>query len=187
MLGRNFGGDLNVEVQLLEELKTKPRDTGILCALCDGWSSSAAFAKVRAALGNTQLPIPVAIKLVCTGAPPDKVAEALTWAASELEGDIWDCIPYWMPSVLRRLQADDAAFSQTHDLLLGGPSPGIKASFPRILSRARGLSDDLRDWCVTEYRRAENDFVGEVGMDLIAGQEQLVVHSLSELLSGPDA
>jgi hypothetical protein len=86
--------------------------------------------------------------------------------------------------VIRRLQADEAAFAQTKDALLSAPSPDLKASFPRLLSRAKGLSQELRDWCVAECRRAESDLIGEVGFDLIAAAYRVVVESLFDLLAG---
>jgi hypothetical protein len=70
------------------------------------------------------------------------------------------------------------------DALLAQPSAGVKASFPGLLSRARDLTEDLRSWCRSESQRAEGIFVGEVGMDLIAGQRRLVVQSLFDVLSG---
>jgi hypothetical protein len=76
------------------------------------------------------------------------------------------------------LKEDDTAFEETREALSLQPSPGAKASFPRILSRARGFSADLRAWCREECQRAESDLIAEVGFDLIAGQKRLVVQSL---------
>jgi hypothetical protein len=188
VLGRNFGGDQHIEAQLLEKLKINPVDVGAISALCEGWPSSPAFAEAFAGLKNhSRLPVALHFKLICAGSPPDKVADALAWAASELQGDLWDAIPCWIPSIVRRLQGDDVAYSQTYNLLSNQQSSGMKASLPRILSRARGVSNELRDWCIAECRRADGDFVGEVGLDLIAGQDRLVIQSLFDLLNGPEA
>ena len=72
------------------------------------------------------------------------------------------------------------------DIILAQPSPGVKASFPRILARARTLDHDLRNWCSAKCAKEEGVFVGEVGMDLIAGQRRLVGQSLFDLLSSRD-
>jgi hypothetical protein len=95
-------------------------------------------------------------------------------------------MPYWIPSIVRRLEEDPAAYSQTLALLLDRPSPGVKASFPKILSRARGFSEELHNWCLTELRRADTDQVAEVGFDLIAGQHRIVAHSLFDLVAARD-
>ena len=62
--------------------------------------------------------------------------------------------------------------------LSGQASPGVKVSFPRLLGRARGISDELRTWCVSECERAKAGVVGEVGLDLVTGQARLVILSL---------
>jgi hypothetical protein len=69
------------------------------------------------------------------------------------------------------------------DVLFAQPSPGVKASFPRLLARACGLTKELRSWCRSESQRGKGIMVGEVGLDLIAGQKRLVVQSLFDLLS----
>jgi hypothetical protein len=68
-------------------------------------------------------------------------------------------------------------------VLFAQPSPGIKASFAKILGRARGLDSDLRNWCRAEVRCADDILVSAVGMDLIGGQRRLVAQSLFDLLS----
>jgi hypothetical protein len=72
------------------------------------------------------------------------------------------------------------------ELLFDQPSPGVKASFPWLLAHARGLTADLRNWCQRETQRDKEIFVGEVGMDLIAGQTRFVTQSLFDILSGRD-
>jgi hypothetical protein len=90
------------------------------------------------------------------------------------------------PAVVRRLKADDEAYGRMRGILFDQPSPGVKASFPRILAQARTLDADLRNWCRAEYSKEEGVFVAEVGMDLIAGQCRLVRQSVFDLLSGRD-
>jgi len=52
-----------------------------------------------------------------------------------------------------------------------------------LLARACGLTEELRTWCRAESQRDKDIVVGEVGLDLIAGQKRLVVQSLFDLLS----
>ena len=65
--------------------------------------------------------------------------------------------------------------------MLDAAKPAVRV-FPRMLGRARGRSEELRSWCQAECRRSEGDLVGEVGFDLIAGQQRLVVQSLFDFL-----
>jgi hypothetical protein len=187
VLGRNFAADSDIEKHLLENLNVDPRDAGSIAALCEGWPTSGAFDALRVRLqDNPDLPVPVVFKLMSVASTPERLVDGLVWAANELEGGLWEGIPYWVSPVVRRLKDDDTAYARTRDMLFDRPSPGMKASFPRILSRARGLSEELRVWCQAECKRADADLVGEVGFDIIAGQARLVVHSIFDLLNGRD-
>jgi hypothetical protein len=117
--------------------------------------------------------------------PPDRLVEALTWAADNLRGELWESLQHWVPTIIRRLKTDNEAYGGMRGIIFDQPSPGVKASFPRMLARARTLDDELRNWCCAECGK-EGVFVGEVGMDLIAGQQRLVAQSLFDLLNSQD-
>jgi hypothetical protein len=187
VLGRNFSSDHGLEDHLTHNLEENPRDAGTIMALCEGWPASTALQALRSRLGGgPQLPIPVAFKLMSVVTPPDRLVDALTRAADTLQGDLWESLVHWIPSIVRRLKTDDAAYARMFELLFDQPSPGVKASFPRLLAHARGLTADLRNWCQRETQRDKEIFVGEVGMDLIAGQTRFVTQSLFDILSGRD-
>ena len=61
--------------------------------------------------------------------PPDRLVDALTRAADTLQGDLWESLVHWIPSIVRRLKTDDAAYARMFELLFDQPSPGVKASF----------------------------------------------------------
>jgi hypothetical protein len=185
VLSRNFVGDEQTEAELLRRANTNPRSPGLIAAISDGWAATPLMEALKANLAQGfAIPIAINFKLVAADSPPDRFAKALVWGVDHLQGNLWEALPYWVPGVIRRLQEDEAAFAQTKDTLFSAPSPGLKASFPRLLSRAKGFSEELRDWCAEECRRAEGDSVGEVGFDLIAGQHRVVVDSLFDLLAG---
>ena len=187
VLGRNFSSDHGLEDHLTRNLEENPRDAGTIMALCEGWPASTGLQALRSRLaGGPQLQIPVAFKFMSVITPPDRLVYALAWAANTLQGDLWESLVHWIPSIVRRLKTDDTAYARMFELLLDQPSPGVKASFPKLLADARGLSVDLRNWCQRETQRDKDIFVGEVGMDLIAGQTRLVTHSLFDILSGRD-
>jgi hypothetical protein len=118
--------------------------------------------------------------------PPDRFVEALTWAADNLQGDLWESLRHWVPATIRRLKTDNEAYGRMREIIFEQPSPGVKASFSRMMARARTLDDDLRNWCRAECVKEKGVFVGEVGMDLIEGQQRLVAQSLFDLLSSRD-
>jgi len=187
VLGRHFASDQGLEGELGQYLDQNPRNVGAIMAICEGWPKSSILATLRDRLeGQPQLPTPVTFKLMSAISSPDRLVEALSWAASELRGDLWESPVHWIPTVIRRLKSDDAACDLMRQALVDQPSPGMKASFPRLLVRARGLTDELRAWCLSETDGSRNYRVGEVGLDLIAGQQRLVSHSHFDILSGRD-
>jgi hypothetical protein len=187
VLGRNFASDQGLEDQLIRNLDQDPRDSGTITALCEGWPTSPALQTMRSRFGgDPRLPIPVSFKLMSVITPPDHLIDALVWAANELHGDLWESPAHWVPSIVRRLREDDAAYAQMREVLFGQTSPGVKTSFPRLLARARGLTEELRDWCRSEMQRDKDILVGEVGLDLIAAQTRLVGQTVFDILSGRD-
>lgn len=185
ILGRNFAGDQQTETELLARIGASPQSPGLIAAICEGWPNTSPFEALRSQLGESpQLPIPLAYKIASIASSADTLTDKLAWAATELVGDLWEANPYWVPNVIRRIQSDDETYAAMQRSLVEQPSPGVKASFPRLLGRARGVSDELRAWCVSECERAKTDLVGEVGLDLVAGHARLVTLSLYDLLAG---
>jgi hypothetical protein len=185
ILGRNFAGDQQTETELLTRLGAGLRSPGIIAAICEGWPNTSTFEALRSQLGPTpRLPIPLHYKVASIASSADTLTDALVWGATELVGDLWEANPYWIPNIIRRIQNDGATYGAMQKRLSEQPSPGIKASFPRLLGRARGVSDELRAWCVSECERAKSELVAEVGLDLVAGQARLVALSLFDLLAG---
>jgi len=185
-LGRNFSGERAVEDQLLATVDANTRDAGAIMALCEGWPRSDRFLAMRSRFRSNEHGVAVSMRLTTVFSTPERFTDALGWAADNLQGDLWGSPAHWIPAVVRRLKTDDEAYGQMRGILFDQPSPGVKASFPRILAQARTLDPDLRNWCRAECARDEGVFVAEVGMDLIAGRCRLVRQSVFDLLSGRD-
>jgi hypothetical protein len=184
VLGRNFPGDGALEDQLIAAVSANVRDSGSIMALCEGWPTSERFLALRSRFDPRNYHVPVNLRLTTVLSASDRFVEALGWASDHLQGDLWESLSHWVQPVIRRIKEDDGAYRRMRDILFAQPSPGVKASFPRLLARARTLEDDLRDWCRAQC--SEDVLVAEVGMDLIAGQPRLVSQSLFDLMSGRD-
>ena len=183
-LGRNFAGEQALEDQLVGIVDANRRDPGAIIALSEGWPRSDRFLGMRSRFRTIQHGVPVSLRLATVFSPPEHFVDVLGWAAENLQGDLWESPTHWIPAVVRRLKTDDEANGRMRSILFDRPSPGVKASFPRILAKARSLDADLRTWCGDECATEEAVLVAEVGMDLIAGQCRLVRQSLFDLLSG---
>jgi hypothetical protein len=186
VLGRHFAPDRGLEDNLISNVNSNPRDSGSIMALCEGWPASERFLAMGPLFLGNEFPIPVSFRLTAVFSPSDRFVETLTWAANNLQGDLWEALPHWLPAIIRRLKIDDEAYGLMREMLFAQPSPAMKVSFPGILVRARTLDDDLRNWCRTECVKRKDVVVGEIGMDLIAGQQRLVAQSLFDLLSSRD-
>ncbi len=186
VLGRNFAGDRALEDQLIAAVSTNVRDSGSIMALCEGWPTSERFLALRSRFDPRTHSVPVYLRLRTVLSRSDRFVDSIGWASDNLQGDIWESLSHWVPAVIRRIKDDNDAYRLMHDILFTQPSPGVKASFPRLLARARSLEQDLRNWCYAECSKEEDVLVAEVGMDLIAGQPRLVSQSLFDLLSGRD-
>ena len=186
VIGRNFSGDTGLENQLVATVNANIHDSGAIMALCEGWPTSKGFFALRSRFDPQQQRVPIVLRLTTVLSAPDHFVDTLGWASDNLEGGLWDSLPHWVPAAILRLKTDEEAYRQMRDILFADPSPGVKASFPRLLARARTLEDDLRDWCRAECAKEQTRSVAEVGMDLIAGQPRLVSQSLFDLLSGRD-
>jgi len=88
--------------------------------------------------------------------------------------------------VLRRLQTDDSLLAMLFQRLLTVPAPSEKASIPKLISAARGVSSELKAWCIEEVdRQMCGEISPQIGFDLIYGELRPVTHALLDVLSHP--
>jgi hypothetical protein len=186
ILGRVFHGDEELGKELFKRASEAPRDDGAIIALSEGWAQSPEFEQLVLRFKGRGMPPIVAMRLFCAVATAGGFAAALADAANTFDGGIWDGLSNWLPAAIARLQTHDESYAEVQRLLLDNPTPGIKASIPRLLSQARGMTPELRNWCNDEQQRLASQSVAEAGMDLVAGHERLVAHSLFDLMSGRD-
>ena len=81
------------------------------------------------------------------------------------------------------LEVDDALARKLFECLGDNPSASEKASYPRLLTAARGLDPDLSAWCEGQYEvQCSSDALAEVGLDVVAGRTRPVAHALLDIL-----
>ncbi len=117
VLSRSFVGDERTEAELLQHLHADAMSPGLIAAIADGWAATPLMDALIAKLQGVRLPVAVHFKMVAAVSPPDRFVEALSHGADKLRGELWEAIPYWVPSMIRRLQSDETAFAQTRDAL----------------------------------------------------------------------
>ena len=68
------------------------------------------------------------------------------------------------------VRADDRLYEIANEALRNGHSPTLKASLPRILIAARGMSPNLMTWCRDEIEsQTSTKGLSEIGFDIAAG------------------
>ena len=98
VLGRNFASEQGLEDQLISNVDTDPQDPGSIIALCEGWPGSERFRATRSRFRGDRLPHSHFIQANNVLASADRFVEALTWAADNLQGELWESLPHWVPS-----------------------------------------------------------------------------------------
>jgi len=125
-------------------------------------------------------------QLICRKSPSKAVFDGLIAFISSLEGhNRWRYQNISRP-VLRRLQTDDTFFEMLIERLQNNPTPFEKATLPMLIGVARGLTSEIRTWCIEEVNhQLSGNESPEIGFDLIFGELRPVAHSLLDVLNQP--
>jgi hypothetical protein len=70
--------------------------------------------------------------------------------------------------------------------LKDNPTASEKATIPRLIATARGVTPELRSWSIKELNHQSMATRSpDIGVDLISGELRPVVHSLLDVLNQP--
>jgi hypothetical protein len=191
LLGLHFGGDQEVLARLIAEhsIETINKDSfdgNLIMALCEGWPESEELEQIYEAAIKHQplLSYPVYFHLICQKGSSEQIVEALLVALEELEENSFHRDSFVARPIIHRLQEDDELLNLMMLRINSDPSPSVKATFPRLIGLARGVSPELRAWCINQ---SEDQLHGkrfpDIGLDLVTGSLRPVVHSLLDLLN----
>lgn len=186
ILGRNFGGD----EELLRQLIVMNGDhalPGVVATLCEGWPQSDELQNIFDDLvagkrRQGDLNMGASLKLMALKSAAPRLLEALSAFANRGSGGIWDAIPYWLPSVNRRVQEDDDLAQMMRTQLDTQPSLSVALSFASILIGVRGLSPDLVNWAQSRIATSASEPVCIFAFDLTKGRVTMFRRRLMELV-----
>lgn len=188
LLGTHFGGDSDVLGRITSGSPEEHIDENVILALCDGWPKSEELERIFEIVRKQKQPLDYAtyFQLICRKSPSKAVFDALIAFMSSLEAhNRWGYQNISRP-VLHRLRTDDSFFEMLIERLQNNPTPSEKATIPMLIGVARGLTSELRNWCIEEVNR---QLCGkkspEIGFDLIIGELRPVAHSLLDVLNQP--
>lgn len=172
---------------VVESVKAR-RGPGALSALCEGWPNSAEMNDLYDAFAGKELPerwrlTPLIMKVGMQKSAAAGVMRQLVDATLQMSGHLWEGPQYWVPSAVRRIQSDPEVTEGLMACLRGSPSGGQRVSFVSLLHLAHGATDDLLDWCRSEFlRSAQHEVVPIFGMDISRGKMCSVRERLGALV-----
>nr|QNO56865.1 hypothetical protein KGHFPOIM_00007 [Methanosarcinales archaeon ANME-1 ERB7] len=188
LLGTHFGGDSEVLGHIISGSPEEHIDENVILALCEGWPESEEMNRIFEMVRKQEQPLEYGtyFQLICRKSPSKAVFDDLIALISSVEAhNRWRYQGISRP-VLRRLRTDDTFFEMLIERLQNNPTPSEKATISRLISVARGLTSELRNWCIEEVNhQLSGNESPEIGFDLITGELRPVAHSLLDVLNQP--
>ena len=187
LISSHFGGNAVVYERIAAAIDAG-RFSGPVAALCDGWPDSERLDRIFVELRNNpeayqkDMARPIMVKILASKSSSQVVLDNLVAMAEDMTGHIWDGIPYWSGTMLRRIKRDTGLQEMLFGHLKSSPSPGTTVSFAGYLAKAVGMTPELARWCTQAIENSAKRPLVESGMDLWLGETVLVQKRLSELL-----
>ena len=187
LLEQHFGGDQKVLRRVVGEDDAALTQEETIMALCEGWPDSEELERAYRALQEQQSPMSYTAYFRLAWRKFDSqtffadFTKALANLSSERLGG--SNAQHMVRPITARLRTDDELLALLQERLRSAPTASEKATMPRLIASARGVSADLRDWCIEEMaRQIGPDVAPELGFDLSAGALLPVEHSLLRAL-----
>lgn len=188
LLGEHFNGNQEILRKLAEQIRTNHVPVPILIAFTYGWQQSPEFERSLKIISDHRvgLDLGVHVKLCCLRKEKQDVLKMISGLMKDCEEDVTLTnmldSRYVSDSIISRLKDDNDLRNMLKERLFNSPNPSEKASFPRLLSAAQGLCQELREWAIEELSRQQGNYP-EVGVDLLASQLLPVSHSLLSIFN----
>jgi NACHT domain len=185
LLGEHFGGDVEVLKLVITGRDLDQGDESLILTLCEGWPKSEELDHVYEWVKEHKPPLSniAYFQLICRKGASHIVFRAFLKALADFERNHYLYVIPIIRPVIRRIQTDEELFSALMERLQKNPGSSEKATIPRLISSARGVSSELRTWCVEEIERQLNGQKSpDVGLDLISGELRPIAYSLLDAL-----
>lgn len=187
LLGEHFEGNQEILAKLSEHIRAKHVPIPVVLALAYGWPKSPEFERSLKIISNDKrgLDYGVHVKLCCLRKGSADVLKMISKLLKDSEKDT--TLPnildsrYVSDSIISRVRKDEDLREMLQERTFKNPTPSEKTSFPRLLSAAQGLCQELREWAIEELGRQISG-CPEVGLDLLASELMPVSHSLLSIL-----
>jgi hypothetical protein len=185
ILGNQFAHDEGVYKRIIAECEGTWAPYHAVLALCEAWPKSEVLDRYQGDLTldhirNLFTSI-VVIRFLCLKDSAEGVWKTLIRVLTNRRPQNLSEATY--APVVRRIRNDELLYEIASAELLNQPSPTLKASLPRILIAARGISPNLRTWCLGELEnQTVRNRASEIGFDIAAGAYRLVTYSIMDAM-----
>ena len=185
ILGNQFARDESVYNRIIAECNGPHAAYHAMLALSEGWPESEVLERYHGHVSlehvRNRFTSIVVIRYLCLKESASDVWNVLNRVLSNRRPQNLSEATY--SPVVRRVRVDDLLYEIASGELRNKPSPTLKASLPRILIAARGITPNLRTWCLDELEnQMSKERLSEIGFDLAAGAYRPVLYALMDAM-----
>jgi hypothetical protein len=189
LLGTHFGGDHDIFMHIMPENAEKGIPQSLIIALCEGWPESEELTRIyeSARKERREVNYSTYFHLKCR-------VESSESLFNTIINDLptFNLHPVYDPSwnnfypVIRRIKTDEIIFTMLTRHLQNNPTSSEKITILKLIGAAKGLSPELRNWCIGELDcQLRGMEPPEIGIDFTTGENQPVAYTLLDILSKP--
>jgi len=171
IVARDFGGDPEMRSRIVGNKSVEKLSEGEIIALGLGWPEDEVIEKLDAEFRARKINASVygQVAVFYARVPADHFVEVLTSQLGHPSIDDSYVREAITGPTEARFKRDRALRTAVQEALHKGTSPNGKATFPRLLARSAGVTEELRVWAEDELtRQLTMKVTSEVGFDLIA-------------------
>jgi hypothetical protein len=182
LLGTHFAGDEEILRRLMSTTERSPFLESKIISLCEGWPESEELNNIFDLVREKNPPLSYSayFYLICEKSESTFVFDRLITILRIANIRILNSI---LRPVIHRVKGDSFLVEMIEKHLLNNPTPSEKASLPKLLKAATGLSEKVRNWCIKEVeRQLSSAEPPDIGNDIFSGELRPVVHSLMDSL-----
>ena len=186
ILGNQFSHDEEVYERIIAECKSDWPPYHAILALCEGWPGSDVLERYRGHLSldhvRNQFTAIVVIRYLCLKESAEGVWQMVNRLVTNQRPQNLAEATY--APLVRRVRGDDRLYEMATSELGKELSPTMKASLPRILIAARGITSELKTWCLAELEnQMAKKRLSEIGFDLAARAYRPVSYALMDAMN----
>jgi hypothetical protein len=189
ILGNHFRGDEGVLQSLLAMCPDDTLSEEVWIALQTGWYDDPRVEQIREKQRGLDRRISLVTAFALSRFDAEYKEKATQFLVddflnllAQLEKAPWLCHPSLARVVTQHFQSNERFGNMLLERLNSTPSASEKATIPRIIAAGKGVSAELRAWCISEISaQLSGTRSPEIGFDITSREFRPVVHCLLDI------